>query len=64
MTWAHPNQGRDQSGSYFAFHHRREMEKRRFDPPAERLSILTMILRLASALECRVRDLVGVFDTA
>jgi transcriptional regulator with XRE-family HTH domain len=25
---------------------------------------LTMILRLASALECRVRDLVGVFDTA
>jgi len=24
---------------------------------------LTMILRLASALECRVRDLVGVFDT-
>jgi transcriptional regulator with XRE-family HTH domain len=25
---------------------------------------LTMILRLASALECRVRDLVGIFDTA
>lgn len=25
---------------------------------------LTMILRLASALECRVRDLVEVFDTA
>jgi len=23
---------------------------------------LTMILRLASALECRVRDLVGIFD--
>jgi len=25
---------------------------------------LTMILRLAAALDCRVRDLVGVFDTA
>ena len=25
---------------------------------------LTMILRLASALECRVRDLVGIFDNA
>jgi transcriptional regulator with XRE-family HTH domain len=25
---------------------------------------LTMILRLAAALECRVRDLVGVFDAA
>jgi transcriptional regulator with XRE-family HTH domain len=25
---------------------------------------LTMILRLAVALECRVRDLVGVFDKA
>jgi transcriptional regulator with XRE-family HTH domain len=25
---------------------------------------LTMILRLASALECRVRDLMRVFDTA
>jgi transcriptional regulator with XRE-family HTH domain len=25
---------------------------------------LTMILRLASALECRVSDLVGVFDSA
>jgi transcriptional regulator with XRE-family HTH domain len=24
---------------------------------------LTMILRLASALECRMRDLVGIFDT-
>lgn len=25
---------------------------------------LTMILRLAAALECRVRDLIDVFDTA
>ncbi len=29
-----------------------------------KMPTLTMILRLASALECRVRDLVGVFDTA